>query len=74
MQRHLLAEPMTSPEFSYEQLERLCFAALDAGDMEAVERAMTYMAIYYPHEAETIIETARLVQTMRGTGRQDGGA
>lgn len=55
---------MSGPEFSYEQLERLTFAALEAGDMEAVERALTYMAIYCPKEAELIVDTAKFVHSL----------
>ncbi len=54
-----------SPEFTYDQLHRLVFAAIDAGDWEAVERAMTYMAVYYPDEAKLIVETVAAVHDLR---------
>jgi hypothetical protein len=48
-----------APEFTSEQLQRLIFAATEAGDMEAVEHAMRYMAVFYPDDAQLIIDAVK---------------
>lgn len=53
------------PEFTSEELQRLAFAALEAGDVEVVERALTYMAVYYPDDAQAIKDAALWARSLR---------
>lgn len=64
--------PLPEPEFTSEDLQHLVFAATKAGDMEAVERALTYMAVYYPDDAKTIMAAAKMARLLTATS--EGGA
>lgn len=61
-----------------EQLQAVIVAALDQGDIKAVDSALTVMAVVDPHRCERVMETMRLglaIAAPPSTGTQgpDGG-